>query len=80
MPRPVRISPTPGFRPSTTTIRILPRADFKPSTLHTRALPPGSSVQAVDAEWCPICFGRKISERLVSGQPVWHCDACSHEW
>ena len=71
-----RIRPTPGFRPRASEGSIRPRAGFKPTTLHTRALPSGS----VEVEWCPICLGRKISEKMVSGKPMWHCDDCKHLW
>jgi hypothetical protein len=75
-----RILPRPGYRYDPNRIRILPRPDYKPPTLHTRALPPDSAVKSVEVEWCPVCLGRKISERLVSGKLVWHCDTCRNEW
>jgi hypothetical protein len=80
MPQTDRITPTPGYRPREIFQRIRPRSDFKPSSLHTRALPAGSVIRSVEAEWCPVCLGRKISERMVSGRPMWHCDECRHEW
>lgn len=80
MPQQDRIKPTPGYRRKAMPERIRPRADFKPSSLHTRALPTESVVRSIEAEWCPICLGRKISEKLVAGKPVWHCDECKNEW
>ena len=80
MPRQERISPRPGYRYKTSRDRILPREDYKAPTLHTRALPSGSVVKSVEAEWCPVCLGRSISERLVSGKAVWHCNTCENEW
>lgn len=78
MDRPDRIRPTPGYRPRST--RILPRPDFRPSNLHTRALSNGDLFTSVEAEWCPVCLGRQISERMSDGRPVWHCDTCGNEW
>lgn len=80
MNRQDRIKPTPGYRPKVAPERIRPRPDFRPPSLHTRALSPESMVRSIDVEWCPICLGRSISERLVDGKPVWHCDACENEW
>ena len=75
-----RIRPNPGYRRRQEQERIRPRADYKPPTLHTRLLPAGSMVQSVDVEWCPVCLGRRISEKRVGGRPVWHCDDCENEW
>lgn len=75
-----RIKPTPGYRCKAALERVRPRVGFKPSSLHTRALPSEGIVRSIDAEWCPICLGRKISEKLVSGKPIWHCDECENEW
>lgn len=80
MPRPERISPRPGYRYKASLERILPRADYKVPTLHTRALPSGGAVKALEAEWCPVCLGRSISEHMASGRAVWHCDTCGNEW
>ena len=80
MPQQERISPRPGYKYKAPRQRILPREDYKAQTLHTRALPTGSVVKAVEAEWCPVCLGRSISERLISGKAVWHCDTCGNEW
>lgn len=80
MPRQDKIFPTPGYQYQPSRERILPRIDFKSPSLHTRTLPAGSAVQSIDAEWCPVCLGRKISERMVSGKPVWHCNECENEW
>lgn len=80
MPQQERISPRPGFKYKAPRQRILPREDYKAPTLHTRALPSSSVVKAVEAEWCPVCLGRSISERMVSGKVVWHCDICDNEW
>lgn len=80
MPRQDRIKPTPGYRSKAAPEPIRPRVDFRHSSLHTRALPSESMVRSIEAEWCPICLGRSISERLVAGRPVWHCDTCGHEW
>ncbi len=60
--------------------RIVPREDYIPTSLHTRTLPPGSAVSSVDAEWCPVCLGRQISERVADGKVVWHCSSCGNEW
>ena len=75
-----RISPRPGFKYKAPRQRILPREDYKAPTLHTRALPSSSVVKSVEADWCPVCLGRSISERMVSGKVVWHCDICDNEW
>ena len=80
MPQQERISPRPGFKYKAPCQRILPREDYKAPTLHTRALPSSSVVKAVEAEWCPVCLGRSISERMVSGKVVWHCEICDNEW
>ena len=74
-----RIVPTPGYRVPAERARILPRQGYNAPTLHTRALS-GTIVNKVEAEWCPVCLGRKISENMVSGRPVWHCDECGNEW
>ena len=74
-----RFIPTPGYCYQSR-IRILPREDYKPQSLHTTAIPSGSTVRSIRIEWCPICLGRSISEKTVSGKPVWHCDECEHEW
>lgn len=74
-----RIVPTPGYeyhRP----VRILPSPDYRPSAMHNRALPPNSPVRRVEVEWCPVCLGRQISERMAESGPVWHCDTCGNEW
>ena len=60
--------------------RIQPRDGYKAPSLHTRALSPGGPVKSVEAEWCPVCLGREVSERLVGGRPFWHCDTCGNEW
>ena len=80
MPQQERISPRPGFKYKAPRQKILPREDYKAPTLHTRALPSSSVVKAVEAEWCPVCLGRSISEHMVSGKVVWHCDICDNEW
>lgn len=80
MPQQERISPRPGFKYKAPRQRILPREDYKAPTLHTRALPSSSVVKAVEAEWCPVCLGRSISERMISGKVVWHCNICDNEW
>ena len=74
-----RFLPTPGYRYQPQT-RILPRPDYKPPSMHTRALPEGSMAKAVDAEWCPICLGRRLSEKVVAGRPMWLCEDCGHTW
>ena len=73
------IVPRPGYRVPAARMRILPRADYNAPSLHTRELY-GTIVNKVEAEWCPVCLGRKISERLASRGPVWHCDECGNEW
>ena len=73
------LTPTPGYQYHERMV-ILPRENYKAPTLHTRALPSGSSIKSVEAEWCPVCLGREISERLVGGRPFWHCDTCGNEW
>ena len=79
LPSVVRIVPREDYRPSV--VRILPRPDYAPPTLPTRALPPGSAVRSVEAEWCPVCLGRQISERVdEDGTALWHCDSCGNEW
>ncbi len=76
-----RILPRPGYqyRPSPPE-RILPRTDFKPPTLHTRTLPAGSMISSIEAEWCPVCLGREIGEKMTSGKAVWLCKICGNEW
>lgn len=64
MERVVRIRPTPGYEIPASRRRILPRR------LH----------RDVIAEYCPVCLGRQIGERLASGQPVWYCRECGNEW
>lgn len=87
MRRKARILPPPGYvytAPIERIIpqleRIIPSSDYKPMTLHARALQASGAVKNVEAEWCPVCLGRHISERLSSGRPVWHCDDCGNEW
>ena len=61
--------------------RIMPRSDWKLKNLHTVMLRPGSIIQAIEAEWCPICHSREcISERFSNNAVVWHCDECGYEW
>lgn len=74
-----KITPRLGYRYSPSQ-RILPRQDYKPPSLHTRKLPQGSKIKSIDAEWCPVCLGRKISEREIEGKPIWHCEECNNEW
>lgn len=74
-----RLLPTPDYQYHGLAV-IRPRGDYKAPSLHTRALSPGSAVKSVDAEWCPVCLGREISERLVDGSPFWHCNVCGNEW
>ena len=80
MPQQERISPRRGYKYKEPRQRILPREEYKVPTLHTRALPTGSVVKAVEAEWCPVCLGSSISERMILGKAVWHCDTCGNEW
>lgn len=80
MPLQERISPRPEYKYKTSCERILPREGYKAPTLHTRLLPYGGTVKAVEAEWCPVCLGRNISERMTSGKAVWHCNTCENEW
>ena len=74
-----RVTPTPGDVCAQQE-RIAPRPGFKPTLLHTRMLPEGSIVKSTEAEYCPVCFGKKLRERMVDGRPVWHCDECGNEW
>ena len=74
-----RFTPTPGYEYQSR-VRILPRADYQPRSLHTMVLPTGSMIRSITVEWCPICLGRSISEKMLSNGPVWHCDECGHEW
>lgn len=74
-----RYTPTPGYRYRPPQ-RILPRGDFRPTSLHNRMLPQGGAVKSREAEYCPVCLGRRISERMAGGRPVWHCDCCGNEW
>ena len=71
--------PTPPARPS---IFIQRNPDYKPINLHTMAAQGSGLSLSIDADWCPICHSPKehISERLVRGRPMWHCDVCEHEW
>lgn len=81
MSTPRRILPSPDYKPRATTARIMPRSDYRPSvTFHSRALPLGSKVSSVEAEWCPVCLGHRISERIEGGKPLWHCEDCNNEW
>lgn len=80
MPQQERISPRPGYQYKPPRQRILSRDDYKAPTLHTRTLPTGSAVKAVEAEWCPVCLGRSIGERMMAGKAVWHCNNCGNEW
>ena len=80
MPRQERILPRPGYKYKTSRDRIFPREDYKVPTLHTQALPSGSVVKEIEAEWCPVCLGCNISERMVFGKVVWHCNTCENEW
>ena len=75
-----RIIPTPGYRCRSATTRIFPRPGFSLPTLHTRALPQGSPTRSIEAEWCPVCLGKRISERVIDGKPIWHCEECGNEW
>ena len=80
MARQARITPTPGYRYKPIVARIYPRSDYRSPTLHTKALLPTNPATSIEAEWCPVCLGRKISERMVAGRPKWHCDDCENEW
>ena len=80
MSREERILPRPDYEYRSSMMRILPRPDYKVRTLHTRNLPAGSMVESIEAEWCPVCLGQSISERMMSGKPVWHCNTCKYEW
>lgn len=76
-----KILPSPDYKPRSQTPRIMPRSAYKPTvTYHSRALPFGSKVSSVEAEWCPVCLGRRISERIEDGKPIWHCEECENEW
>lgn len=80
MPQHERIFPRLDYQPTNTQERIVPRPGYKAPTLHSRMLPTGSMVKTIEAEWCPVCLGREISERMKSGRPVWHCNTCENEW
>ena len=56
--------------------------DYKPINLHTLAVREGGLDISIDTDWCPVCHSAResISERLVRGRPMWHCDVCGHEW
>lgn len=75
-----RITPTPGYQFQPRMERILPRPDFQARSLHDRNLPRGGMVEKVEVEFCPVCLGRNISERMIAGKPMWHCDDCENEW
>lgn len=59
-----RITPTPGYE-----VPIV-RQRIKPRRLHGEVV----------AEYCPVCLGWQIGERMAADRPVWHCRECGNEW
>lgn len=78
MTMPIPIRPTPGYKPRRP-VRIMPDPNYKVPNLHSRLLS-GGPIRNIEAEWCPVCHGDAVSERIADGRPVWHCDTCRHEW
>lgn len=58
-----------------------PNPNYVYRNLHSRNLPKDSIVASVEAEWCPVCHSRSISEKLNrQGKPLWVCKVCEYEW
>lgn len=73
MPRQGRITPTPDYRMHSHNLIIVSLQAFEPM-----------SIPRVDrrlaVEWCPVCLGRNISNKMATGKTVWHCRECENEW
>ena len=80
MSRHSKIVPTPGYHYTRENFKVIPRADYKYKSLHTRHIAKGDFMANIDVEWCPVCLGRCIGEKLVNGVPKWYCKECGNEW
>ena len=75
---------TPGYTPTmrqTALPRVRMKKEMNVHTLVARKKN-GSKVDIIKPSFCEECHSgaSSIVEKKVNGNPVWHCNACGHEW